>query len=226
MQWGAEADPIGVIDADVSVADTLTAAPAVVEEPTTVELPDTQAPAPAVAKEPTTVKLPEKRKTTPAGEKDQEGLSADDLAALTTTVEPEPPPEAAPEQGAGATGDAAAMIATAMTQLGVPYVYGGTAWGKGLDCSAFVQQVLARHGISIPRVTYQQVDAPNGQKIADISQARPGDLIFGWGDIGMKKNGHVGIYLGNGKVILAPHTGDVVKIQNVTNRISAIRRYT
>jgi cell wall-associated NlpC family hydrolase len=123
---------------------------------------------------------------------------------------------------AGTSPDAAQVIDIAQQYLGVPYVYGGTDPNVGLDCSGFVQLVFRQVGIELPRVTYDQVNA--GRPVASLADARPGDLIFAVGDRGQRVNGHVGIYLGDGKWIVAPKTGDVVKIADVPTNVTAIRR--
>jgi hypothetical protein len=99
----------------------------------------------------------------------------------------------------------------------VPYKWGGTDPSSGLDCSGFVQRVYADLGINLPRVSYQQ--AKVGQPVASLAQAQPGDILaFG------SPVDHVGIYVGNGMMMAAPHTGDVVKIQPVLRNITSIRR--
>ena len=120
-----------------------------------------------------------------------------------------------------------AIVAAARTQLGVDYEWGGTKPYKGLDCSGLTQYCHKVVGISIPRVSYDQRD--NGKKVWSIGEgttesygvslARPGDIIC--------YSGHVGIYIGNEKMIHAPHTGDVVKIASVYMKkdILSIRRY-
>lgn len=124
----------------------------------------------------------------------------------------------------GASGKAGELIDLAKTQLGVQYVYGAREWGKALDCSGFTQQAYARIGIGIGGDTYTQVT--QGQEVGDISQAKPGDLVFFTGDIGMRRNGHVGIYLGNGQFIHAPNSRSQVRIDPIGNRgITAIRRF-
>lgn len=109
-----------------------------------------------------------------------------------------------------------------MTLQGVPYKWGGTDPNYGLDCSGLLQVMFAQYGVKIPRVSKDQ--ASFGQGVA-AKDARPGDLIaFDWSK---ERAGidHIGIYIGNGKMLVAPRTGDVVKVQNVDlNKASTIRR--
>jgi|GEM_PF-2889600 len=121
--------------------------------------------------------------------------------------------------GTNATGQQAVDLA--QQYLGVPYVYGGSDPKTGLDCSGLVQVVYREMGIELPRTTYDQVKLGTAVDRADL---RPGDLVFSVGDKGNQVNGHVGIYAGNGRYIVAPHTGDVVKIANLPDNITAIRR--
>lgn len=119
--------------------------------------------------------------------------------------------------GTGGLKDADAVLATAKKYLGIPYKWGGTNPRTGLDCSGFVQLVMKQHGISLPRVSRDQ--AREGTRVPSLSQARPGDLVaFG------SPVHHIGIYVGGGKMIHAPHTGDVVKISKVHKDLTAIRR--
>ena len=93
---------------------------------------------------------------------------------------------------------------SAMKYLGVPYVWGGTT-PTGFDCSGLVQYVFAECGISISRTTYTQIK--EGEPIS-LDSLTLGDIVF-WGDY------HVGIYIGDGQYIHAPHSGDVVKISSM-----------
>ncbi len=101
-----------------------------------------------------------------------------------------------------------ALVATAKRYLGVPYVWGGTS-PKGFDCSGLVQYVCRQHGISLPRTAASQRGAGTYVSRANL---QVGDLVF------FKSGGrisHVGIYIGNGNMIHAPQTGDVVKISSI-----------
>lgn len=99
--------------------------------------------------------------------------------------------------------------------LGTPYVWGGEA-PSGFDCSGLMQFIFAHIGIHLPRTAAEQMQV--GHSVSP-SAVRPGDLIFYEG------GGHVALYIGGGRVIHAPHTGDVVRIAEATMMpISAIRR--
>ena len=120
--------------------------------------------------------------------------------------------------GSGATGVTGADVVTDAKQyLGVPYRYGGTDPATGLDCSALVQRTYADLGISLPRTS--QLQSTQGAPVASLAQAQPGDLVcFG------SPATHIGIYAGYGTMVVAPHTGTDVQIQQITQPPSAIRR--
>jgi hypothetical protein len=105
---------------------------------------------------------------------------------------------------------------------GTPYLWGGTDPRSGIDCSGLVQAVYGQLGIKLPRTTYEQVNS--GTAVSDISQAQPGDLIFLHPSVGGP--GHVGIYVGNGQMIDANHTGGSVGVRSLQGYggIVAIRR--
>lgn len=101
------------------------------------------------------------------------------------------------------------VIAYASNFLGTPYVWGGTSPNPGFDCSGFTQYVYAHFGISLGRTTYDQINDGVG---VSRDQLQPGDLVF----FGTSSNPHhMGIYVGNGAYIHAPHTGDVIKISTL-----------
>jgi len=115
----------------------------------------------------------------------------------------------------GLTGDA--VVSQARRYLGVPYLWGGTDPSKGLDCSGLVQLVYGQLGVQLPRVAADQ--ARMGQPVANLADARPGDLVaFG------SPVDHIGIYAGNGVMVVAPHTGTSVQIEPVYETPTAIRR--
>ena len=103
------------------------------------------------------------------------------------------------------------ILNTAAQYLGVPYVWGGTS-PSGFDCSGFVQYVYKQNGISISRTTYTQCVQGTPVNRASL---QPGDLVF-FGSSASPH--HVGIYVGEGKYIHSPHTGDVVKYADLDYR--------
>jgi cell wall-associated NlpC family hydrolase len=116
-----------------------------------------------------------------------------------------PPPVNIPSGNPGVGHPEAASIA--LQYLGVPYVYGGAS-PSGFDCSGLVMYVYAQLGISLPHYTVAQW---NATEPISQSQMEPGDLVFFDG------LGHVGIYIGNGQFVDAPHTGSVVRIDNLSS---------
>jgi peptidoglycan DL-endopeptidase CwlO len=97
------------------------------------------------------------------------------------------------------------VVGVALSQLGTPYVWGGSAPG-GFDCSGLVMWAYAQVGVSLPHSSYAQYGY--GVPVSRDELA-PGDLVFFDG------LGHVGIYIGGGQFVHAPHTGDVVKISSL-----------
>ncbi|MFD2091930.1 transglycosylase SLT domain-containing protein [Blastococcus deserti] len=113
----------------------------------------------------------------------------------------------------GATASEGAVVAEAQKYLGVPYLWGGTDPAKGLDCSGFTQLVFGNLGVDLPRTSSQQ--ATSGRAVASLAEARPGDLVFFDNSSSRAGVDHVGIYVGNGKMIAAPQAGETVKVQDV-----------
>jgi cell wall-associated NlpC family hydrolase len=130
-------------------------------------------------------------------------------ASLAPTVAVTPgstgaPPVAPPPTHGG-------VVGIAMQYLGTPYVWGGAS-PSGFDCSGFVMYVYAQMGVSLPHSSYAQYGY--GSPVSR-DQLEPGDLVFFDG------LGHVGIYVGGGSFIHAPHTGDVVKISSLSGWYSS-----
>jgi hypothetical protein len=113
------------------------------------------------------------------------------------------------------TASESAVVAEAQKYLDVPYLWGGTDPGKGLDCSGFTQLVYGNLGVDLPRTSSQQATA--GRAVASLSDARPGDLVLFDNNSGRPGIDHVGIYIGNGQMIAAPQPGESVKVQSVGN---------
>jgi cell wall-associated NlpC family hydrolase len=105
--------------------------------------------------------------------------------------------------GGSAVGMRAAEVA--LSYLGTPYVWGAESPGA-FDCSGLMQWAYSRVGVHIPRVTSQQIQAGT---YVPRDRLAPGDLIFFDG------GHHVGMYIGKGAFVQAPHTGDVVKVSTI-----------
>lgn len=111
------------------------------------------------------------------------------------------------------SGDTAGIVAAAMSQIGVPYLWGGESSGKGFDCSGLTQWAYSQAGVTLPRTSEAQYAATT---TISQAQAQPGDLVFSeFGAQGQSGPGHVGIYLGGGKYLDAPFTGANVRVDSV-----------
>jgi cell wall-associated NlpC family hydrolase len=114
-----------------------------------------------------------------------------------------------------ASGNAGSAIAAALTQIGVPYVWGGEQEGKGFDCSGLTQWAFRKAGINLPRTSQEQMGVGVG---VDKQHIQPGDLLF-------PEPGHVMMAIGNGKLVEAPHTGLDVRVRSYgLGEIKAVRR--
>lgn len=135
------------------------------------------------------------RATIPPGDFDRPApaVSTEDEAAESTAV----PASSAVPQGVGSD-----AVAIGSNYLGTPYAWGGGAPG-GFDCSGFVSYVYAQMGISLP---HQSGDILNSGTVISASEARPGDILW-W-------PGHVGIYAGDGQVLHST-PGPGVSITNI-----------
>lgn len=108
------------------------------------------------------------------------------------------------------TGSVADAIAYADAQLGKPYLWGGESETNGFDCSGLVQAAYGVAGVGLPRTAAAQYAATANKAVGPGEQLQVGDLVF-FGT--PTKIHHVGIYVGNGLLLNAPHTGAKVRIQ-------------
>jgi cell wall-associated NlpC family hydrolase len=99
------------------------------------------------------------------------------------------------------------VVGLAMQELGKPYVW-GAGGPSSFDCSGLVMYVYAQVGVSLPHNAAAMYSYGSPVAYGDL---QPGDLVFFSG------LGHMGIYIGGGQFIHAPHTGDVVKISNMSD---------
>jgi len=131
--------------------------------------------------------------------------SNDTTAPTEPTSAPSSTPVDTPVAVAAPPATHGSAASAAMSQLGTPYVWGGASPG-GFDCSGLVMWAFAQVGVSLPHSSYGQYGY--GVPVSR-DQLQAGDLVFFDG------LGHVGIYIGGGQFVHAPHTGDVVKISNL-----------
>jgi peptidoglycan DL-endopeptidase CwlO len=114
------------------------------------------------------------------------------------------PTVSAPPSSVGST-----VVDIAMRYLGIPYVYAAADPSVGFDCSGLIMYVFAQVGISLPHHA-ATIYGGYGVSVSQ-DQLQPGDLVFFHG------LGHMGMYIGGGSFIHAPHTGDVVKISSLSD---------
>ena len=102
----------------------------------------------------------------------------------------------------------ARVVSYARHFLGVRYVWGGTSPRSGFDCSGFTRYVYAHFGIALPH--YSGAQFQMGHRVTR-GALQPGDLVFFDG------LGHVGLYIGHGRFIHAPHSGTTVSIDTLSH---------
>jgi cell wall-associated NlpC family hydrolase len=112
--------------------------------------------------------------------------------------------------GAGFGGQSNGVVSIALQYLGTPYLWAGASPVSGFDCSGLVQYVYAQLGISLPHNTVAQWHSPNAVSVPQDA-LQPGDLVF------FDRLDHVGIYIGNGYFVDAPHTGAYVRIDSLSD---------
>jgi cell wall-associated NlpC family hydrolase len=134
---------------------------------------------------------------------------------------PAPPSSAAP---GSPRRDAASIVNDALALRGVPYRNGGSDL-NGFDCSGFVQYVFAKHGVTLPRATREQLEHGTEVRLAGIA---PGDLIF-FSTTASKEASHVGVAIGGDEFVHAPSSRGVVRVEKFSapywsRRIIGVRR--
>ncbi|GHF92183.1 C40 family peptidase [Streptomyces griseosporeus] len=113
-----------------------------------------------------------------------------------------------PGAKSGNIGAQAAAKAMQVAKNHTAYVWGGNSLSTGVDCSGLVQQIYRQLGVNVPRTTYEQ--AKSGKQVP-VSEIRPGDLVF------YNNMGHVGLYVGNGKIVHAANSKLGVIQSNLNN---------
>jgi cell wall-associated NlpC family hydrolase len=113
--------------------------------------------------------------------------------------------------------------------VGVPYVAGGNTPESGWDCAAFTEWIAKQHGLSIPPVSWEQIKV--GEPVASLGEARAGDLVFFHEPSGHSRDpsplkvNHVGIYLGDGRMVEASNPTSDTRISEVSvEKLVGIRR--
>ncbi|MDQ1036639.1 cell wall-associated NlpC family hydrolase [Streptomyces sp. V3I8] len=138
----------------------------------------------------------------PDGDRARIGADNPDIARASRTG-PAPRGLGTGSPAAASDSRAAAAVSYAYGKLGSPYVWGATG-PDAFDCSGLMQAAYRSAGIELPRTTYAQIDA--GRRIAR-SELRPGDLVFFYSGIS-----HVGLYVGNGRMVHAPNPSAPVRV--------------
>ncbi|KRM23610.1 C40 family peptidase [Latilactobacillus graminis] len=189
----------------VAATTTTTEVQAPAAPQATTPAPATKTPAPATTTE----------STTPAAATSTPAATTHPAQTQTTTQSNQAtaPVQQAPQANTNtpARGNAQTVINAALSQIGTPYVWGGTTPGQGLDCSGLVQYAYAQAGISLGRVTTAQEGA--GQRVS-LNNLQPGDILF-WGGAGASY--HDAIYIGGGQYVHAPQPGESVKTASISS---------
>jgi cell wall-associated NlpC family hydrolase len=128
------------------------------------------------------------------------------LTPLPALASPAAPTATAAARVAAPNQVAQVAVDTALAQQGTPYVWAGAAPG-GFDCSGLTQYAFQAAGIALPHSSRAQ--STMGTPIAQ-ADLQPGDLVFFYSPVS-----HVGIYIGDGQMVHAPSSGDVVKVTDV-----------
>jgi cell wall-associated NlpC family hydrolase len=140
------------------------------------------------------------------------------VPANAATSEGHPAPHPLTEVPIPTKGERAARFA--LGEVGVPYRYGGESPATGFDCSGLVRWAYAQVGVDLPHSSYALYG--QGRRVSG-SNLEPGDILF------FEGLGHVGLYLGRGRMVHAPQTGRDVEIVRLSStnygaRVIAARR--
>jgi peptidoglycan DL-endopeptidase CwlO len=144
-------------------------------------------------------------------ERERQARLAAQARAAAKQSQPPPAPAPAPSGGSSSGGSPppsshSSVVSIALQYLGVPYVWGGAS-PSGFDCSGLTMYAYAKVGVYLPHNAAMQYGM--GTPVSR-SQLAPGDLVF------FNGLSHVGMYIGGGRFVHAPHTGDVVKISSLS----------
>jgi len=123
------------------------------------------------------------------------------------TPAPPPPPSASWQQRAQIA------VHAALSQVGVPYVWGGASPSEGFDCSGLVMWAWEQAGVYLPHYSVSQYDDVTHVPASDL---QPGDIVFYYSPYESAQPGHEALYIGNGQVVQAPETGMDVMVTSLT----------
>ena len=201
----AAADSQRRADPPAPAADATPEAPASSPAPDASAAPAEEAPAPAPAEE-APAPAPAEEAPAPAPAEEEPAPSYEEPAYEEPVYE-----EPDDEEPSYSYGGASTAIATAMTYLGVPYVWGGESYG-GVDCSGLTMLAWESAGVDLPHLSRAQYGYGTHVSLGDMEA---GDLIF-WSSDGTQSGiYHVAMYLGDGEMIEAPTFGVPVRVTGV-----------
>jgi len=153
------------------------------------------------------------------------GCGGKEVSVVHPPAAPMPVVQMEPRQALSQQRIGARVLATAKTQLGLPYRYGGMTPGRGFDCSGLVCWAYGKHGVKLPRRSWEQATA--GVSVAR-KNVRVGDIVVF--RIGRSRRSlHTGLYAGSGQFVHSPRTGKKVRVDRLDNpywsrRLVTVRR--